>query len=195
MIRLLVGLGNPGTKYASTRHNIGYEVVSRVARSLKAETQPPTVLYDWGVAEGPSGRVYLALPMTYMNRSGEAVSRLLADIGVESGRMLVVVDDYNLPLGAIRVRAGGSDGGHNGLASIIEVLAGEDFPRLRVGIGAPAEAENPADFVLSPFALDETEIVRESIAKAAETAIFALDHSLEEVMSRYNRNPAPPETD
>ena len=130
-----------------------------------------------------------------MNLSGEAVKSVLEETGTDPASALIVVDDFNLPLGALRVRVSGSDGGHNGLASIIENLGTQDFPRLRLGIGLPADNQEAAEYVLSRFLPQELEIVQEMVAKAAEAAIFALRHPLDEVMARYNRNPAPPESD
>jgi PTH1 family peptidyl-tRNA hydrolase len=130
-----------------------------------------------------------------MNLTGEAIGALLDETRAEPENALVVLDDFNLPVGAVRVRSSGSDGGHNGLASIIETLGTENFPRLRLGIGFPADNQEAAEYVLGRFLPEEAEIVQEMVAKAAEAAIFALHHPLEEVMARYNRNPAPPEND
>jgi PTH1 family peptidyl-tRNA hydrolase len=106
--------------------------------------------------------------------------------------MLVVVDDFNLPLGSLRFRPDGSDGGHNGLASIIEALGTEEFPRLRLGIGPVTDNMDARDFVLQPFADAERDAVREMVGTAAEAILFAIDHRLEEAMSNYNSTPAPP---
>ena len=128
-----------------------------------------------------------------MNRSGEAVSTLLQDFEFSPSEMLVLVDDFNLPLGAVRIRASGSDGGHNGLASIIQCLGTDNFARLRAGIGQPADNEDAADFGLSRFEPEYSEKVSRMVYRAAEATIFAVHHGLEEAMTRYNYNPAPPE--
>jgi len=195
MISLIVGLGNIGECYQGTRHNIGFDVVDLVAQKLNARTQPPREYYEWAVAESDFGRLVLAKPTTVVNRSGDAVRPLRDDAEVELHHMLVIVDDFNLPLGVIRLRAGGSDGGHRGLASLIEVLGTEDFPRLRLGIGPVADNMDAVDFVLDEFASDEQDNVRGMIVKAAKAAIYASNHRLEETMTRYNSSPALPDED
>jgi len=190
MLSLVVGLGNIGAAYAGTRHNVGFEVVRRVAEELRAKVQRSTVEYDWACASHGERKVCLALPRLLMNRSGLAVQALLQRNDFEPAQMLVAVDDFNLPLGRLRFRRDGSDGGHNGLASIIEALESEDFPRLRLGIGPPPGNTDTADFVLSPFENEEIEPKERMIATAAEAVLFAIDHRLEEAMSKYNVNPA-----
>jgi PTH1 family peptidyl-tRNA hydrolase len=190
MISLLVGLGNIGEGYTDTRHNVGFKVVEKVRQALKLSFQPPTEAYDWAIQERGERQIILAWPKTYMNHSGLAARALLQEADLQPSQMLVVVDDFNLPLGRIRVRQGGSEGGHKGLASMIEVLKTEDFPRLRLGIGPVSDSIEAADFVLSRFEKEETELAEKMIDNAAETALFAIDHRLEEVMSRYNVNPA-----
>lgn len=196
-VSLIVGLGNPGPKYVGTRHNLGFEVVTRIARILNAVSLPDRSLFEWAQVEQPQedtlDHLILAWPATFMNGSGAAVVDLLGELSVDLGRMLVVVDDVNLPLGVLRFRPEGSDGGHNGLASIIEHLATERFPRLRLGVGLPSHSEDVADYVLSRFQDNELESVERMVALAAEAVIFAATHRLEEAMSKYNRNPALPE--
>jgi PTH1 family peptidyl-tRNA hydrolase len=194
MISLVLGLGNIGDKYAGTRHNVGFEVVRGVEKALKAKKRRGTSEYDWAQAECDGRRVYLARPKTYMNLSGLAANALLQKTELPSSQMLVVVDDYNLPLGALRFRKRGSDGGHNGLISIIEEIGSTEFPRLRLGIGpVPPGVEDTADFVLSPFASSEREAVARMIETAAEAVVFAIQHRLDMAMSRYNSSPALPD--
>ncbi len=195
MISLIAGLGNVGEGYRGTRHNVGFETVDLVARELSARAQPEREYYEWAVAERETGRVILAKPTTLVNRSGDAMRLLLEDTGLELHQVLVVVDDFNLPLGVIRIRAGGSDGGHRGLASLIEALGTEAFARLRLGIGPVADNMEAVDFVLGRFSPGELDRVREMIEKAAGAAIFASNHRLEETMYRYNSNPAPLDKD
>ncbi|MEW5993322.1 MAG: aminoacyl-tRNA hydrolase [Candidatus Zixiibacteriota bacterium] len=187
---LIVGLGNIGERYAGTRHNFGFDVVEHVRRELKLPFQPTTKLYDWALKEEKERQLVLAWPKTYMNRSGAAVQVLLEEHGLEPQQMLVVVDDFNLPLGRIRIRADGSDGGHNGLASIIETLETEDFPRLRCGIGPVPDGIDPVEFVLSRFTKEEKEPTEKMIALAADAALYTVRHRLDEAMSKYNVNPA-----
>lgn len=197
MIQLVIGLGNIGPEYVGTRHNVGFDVVNLVARQLNADAGPTRPYYGWAQAKLPDGTeadtLTLALPTTLMNQSGLAVTALLDEFEPQLSQMLVVVDDLNLPPGTLRFRENGSDGGHNGLASIIEYLETEEFPRLRVGIGAPDDNQQKASFVLSRPDQKETETVERMVATAAKAVIFAASHRFEEVMEKFNRNPALPE--
>ena len=209
MISLLLGLGNIGRKYVGTRHNLGFELLDRVAAKLGLEERRRSELFDWGevvvrpstslgTADGEvereSRRLVLAWPRTYVNCSGDAAVKLLEDNNIMPSDMLVLVDDFNLPLGAVRFRAGGSDGGHNGLASIIELLGTEEFPRLRMGIGPVDKSTDIVDYVLSKFTAPERKAADAMLDRAVEAVLFAIDHRLEEAMSKYNYNPAPPES-
>ncbi len=194
MISLVLGLGNIGEKYAGTRHNVGFEVLYRVEQTLKAKPKRSTRDYDWAVAKQDDRKIILARPKTYMNLSGIAAEALLQRNDLSPSEMLVVVDDFALPLGTLRFRLKGSDGGHNGLASLIATLGTEQFPRLRLGIGPlPEGVEDSAEFVLSPFEKNEKEPARKMIETAAEAVVFAIDNRLELAMSRYNSSPALPE--
>ncbi len=190
MTRLVIGLGNIGERYIATRHNVGFQVVEQVRQSLQVPFEAATALYDSAVALVEERQIILARPKTYMNRSGEAVLALLEVSSLTPAQMLVVVDDFNLPLGRIRVRPEGSEGGHKGLVSIVESLGTQCFPRMRLGIGPVPEGTDKTRFVLSRFTEPEERSSQKMVAKAAEAAIFALHHSLEEVMSNYNANPA-----
>ena len=194
MISLIVGLGNPGERYVGTRHNLGFDVVDLAARQLMAKIQQEQEKYQWAVSEIDSRTVTLAKPTTYVNRSGGAVRQLMADLEIELPQLLVVVDDFNLPLGSIRIRMAGSDGGHNGLASIEEALETTEFARIRLGTGPLTDNVDAAEFVLSKFEPPEQEKMQEMVAKAAEAVIFATGDRLELTMEKYNINPAPPES-
>lgn len=163
-----------------------------VAEQLKARARASTELYQWAEATGEGRRLILARPTTFMNRSGLAAAALLDQFGLEPAEMLVVADDFNLPLGRLRIRPEGSDGGQNGLKSIIYELGTEFFPRLRVGIGPLAEHQNPADFVLSPFAPEQREAAQKTIARAAKAVILAVHRPLAEAMSQFNSMPEDP---
>ncbi len=198
MISLIIGLGNIGPKYEGTRHNVGFEVLSLVAAKLKATPLRERPFYRAAVApnqdeSADNSELILAWPTTYMNRSGQAVEGLLEEFGLEPGQMLVISDDFNLPLGALRFRRRGSDGGHNGLESIIYQLETEEFPRFRLGIGPPADKEEITDFVLGRFDEKETAEAERMVAKATEAVIFATYHRLNEAMTRYNSTPALPD--
>jgi PTH1 family peptidyl-tRNA hydrolase len=192
MVSLILGLGNIGDRYAKTRHNVGFDVLELVATELKARRRASTDYYEWAEATGEERAVILARPTTFMNRSGLAAAALLARFGLEPAEMLVVADDFNLPLGRLRLRPDGSDGGQNGLKSIIYQIGSESFPRLRVGIGPPTEGLDPADFVLSRFSVDQAETVQKTIARAAKAVILAVHRPLTEVMSQFNSTPEDP---
>jgi peptidyl-tRNA hydrolase, PTH1 family len=194
MTSIIVGLGNTGERYAATRHNVGYEAVGRAASELGAIMESDHRYYRWARADTESGRVVLVWPTTYMNRSGLAVAELLERFPASPSDIMVVTDDFNLTLGRIRVRAGGSDGGQKGLRSIAEVLDTEEFPRCRIGIGPLPEGADPVEFVLGRFTLPESEIIEKSIAVAAKAVIFATHRPIDEVMAQFNNtNPALPE--
>jgi len=149
-----------------------------------------TKKYDWAIARLDAAKIIFAMPNTYVNCSGIAARDLLQRYDLEPTGMLVVVDDFNLPLGRIRIRGSGSDGGHNGLASIIEELGTEDFPRLRLGVGPLPDGVDQSDFVLGDFEQNEIESVEKMIATACEAVMFYLERGLDEAMSKYNQNPA-----
>lgn len=186
-MKVLVGLGNPGQEYASTRHNIGYLVAEEVIRRAGRPGQERRAgSLMCRVTIGRSA-VLVARPLTYMNRSGAAAIALLDAAAAAPEDLLVVCDDLYLDLGTIRVRARGSHGGHNGLLSIIEALGTRDFPRVRVGVGPADPGANRADFVLAPFRPEERERLPEIIARAADSAGVALDQGIMAAMNRFNR--------
>ena len=185
-MKLIVGLGNPGRRYRGTRHNVGWEVIA-----LLAERAGIRVNEDEGFAEVGRGtigtrRVLLARPYTYVNVSGEAVRDLRRRHRLRPADILIIVDDIDLPLGRLRLRAGGSAGGHNGLKSVIEALGTTEFPRLRVGIGSPPLGIDPADFVLTRFTAEEERMVHESLERAAEAVELAVTEGLPAAMNRFN---------
>jgi PTH1 family peptidyl-tRNA hydrolase len=190
MLSIIVGLGNIGDAYKGTRHNVGFELLDRVARALKARPEPDREYYRHAMGRHATGPIRLVWPTTLMNRSGWAVDQVLFERETEPSEMLVVVDDFNLPLGALRFRRDGSDGGHNGLESIIESIGSQDFPRLRLGIGPAPDNLDKAEFVLGRFTEDELKEVDRMLATATDAVLFAIDHRLELAMSKYNVNPA-----
>lgn len=192
MISLVIGLGNIGRRYEKTRHNLGFEVLDRVEKELGAGRRTETATCFRSEKRLGERNIILAWPTTYMNLSGLAALNLIEEYQRPLSEMLAVVDDFNLPLGRIRFRRGGSDGGHNGLASLIEELGSGDFPRLRLGIGPAPENESTIDFVLEKFSSKEENTAKKMIAIAAEAVIFAIHNRFEEAMSKYN-SPALPE--
>ena len=189
--KLVVGLGNPGKEYEGTRHNIGFAVLDRLADKFGCSFRSKW-RFSAKIAEamaGDAGKVVLAKPQTYMNRSGTAVNTLLQWLKVAPAQLLVVVDDADLPLGQIRLRVAGGSGGHNGLRSIIETLGGdEEFARLRVGIGrsAPLGADI-SGHVLGRFAPPDRDLAEQAVAAAVEAVDCCLRESLTEAMNQFNR--------
>jgi PTH1 family peptidyl-tRNA hydrolase len=188
-MKAIVGLGNPGAKYRGTRHNIGFAVVDELARrwALAFEAAPADALIaKWRPID--AGPVLLAKPLTFMNASGEATGALARYFKIDLGDLLIVVDEVQLPLGKIRARARGSAGGHNGLKSVIAYL-GDDFSRLRVGVGRGPEGSDRrdlADHVLSRFEPDEMADVERMIVRAADAAATFITAGIAAVMNAYN---------
>jgi PTH1 family peptidyl-tRNA hydrolase len=189
---VVIGLGNPGPEYAATRHNVGFLVLERLAEAVHASPHETTDSYvAWaGRLPGGSDRpVVLLAPRTYMNRSGDAVIEYDARHGLTPERLLVVVDDVYLPLGQIRLRSGGSDGGHNGLTSIEAALQTTAYARLRVGVGRGDEETMLRDHVLSGFRSDEEPVRDDAIRRAGEAALSWATEGASAAMNRFNRAP------
>jgi len=192
-MKVLVGLGNPGAEYEGTRHNLGFEVVRKVASRLKVKLKE-------GKGPALSARtsrggedVVLVCPLTYMNDSGEAFARLDSGRTWDPAEVMVVCDDLALPAGRMRLRASGSDGGHRGLHSIEERLGSAGYPRLRIGIGASPEKGETKDFVLEKPAPEEQARLDRAIAEAVHGMVAWLDCTpLAILMNRINRDPEPP---
>lgn len=190
---VIVFLGNPGPRYVETRHNLGWWVADRLARAARIRFKPGPGDFDW--AEGRLGgqKVLLVKPQTFMNASGEAVAQVARTRPVEPDRLIVVADDYALPLGRIRIRAEGSSGGHNGLASMIDHLGTERFTRVRVGVGPLPEEIEAAEFVLDRFGADELLVAREMAVRAAEAVTMILARGVEAAANLFNRKPPAPD--
>ncbi len=183
---LIVGLGNPGREYRETRHNVGFMLVDELARAnnLAISRMQARAL----VAQGEIGgqKVILAKPQTFMNLSGQAVSGLLRFYKVPLDHLLVAHDDLDLPLGTIRIRPGGGSAGQKGLASTIERLGTQEFPRLRLGIGRPPGRMDAADYVLQPFSSGERATLKTVLERAAEAARLFIERGLEPAMNQFN---------
>jgi len=182
----VVGLGNPGRRYHATRHNVGFEVVARLADRWGAALAGGRGEYRVASLRRGPRRVLLAQPTTFMNLSGQAVQGLKAFYRVELDRLLVVSDDVNLPLGTLRLRRGGTSGGHKGLDDIILRLGRDDFARLRIGVGNDRMPTDLTGFVLEPFEAAERPVVDEMLVRAAEAVETWLEQGLDEAMNRYN---------
>jgi len=192
-MKLIVGLGNPGRGYAHNRHNIGFMCLGDFARKQGIRFDRKRGKARTGIGEVAGEGVILAKPQTFMNLSGESVSRLVSGFDIALDDLLVVHDDLDLTLGKIRLRRGGSSGGHKGVDSIISSLGNQDFPRLRVGIGRPASDENRTEsgegiisYVLSDFTPVEKQIVTQVIPRVSEAMLYLLTEGLLPAMNRYN---------
>ncbi len=184
---MIVGLGNPGARYRNTRHNLGFEVLDRLAGDLGADFDREK--HEGLIAEltHRDRKVLLVKPLTYMNRSGDCVVKLARNKVHDPADLLVVVDDVNLPLGKLRMRAGGSAGGHNGLKSLIERTGSKDFHRLRLGVGDDRRSPDLADHVLARFRPDEREAVADMTSRAVQAVRCWLEEGVEKTMDRFNR--------
>jgi len=187
---LIAGLGNPGQKYTHTRHNIGFLILDHIARSLNLDFKIKSSLYEAIEDSLGQNQFILLKPMTYMNRSGGAILKFMADFKSEISDILIVVDDFNLPLGSIRVRTGGTDGGHNGIADIIEKFGTDEFPRMRIGIGPeePLSKEEYIDFVLGNFTDSEMEIITRLMPFYQQCVESFITEDILSTMNKFNKN-------
>jgi peptidyl-tRNA hydrolase, PTH1 family len=185
--RVLFGLGNPGTKYASTRHNVGWQVLDELARAETASFRAARFFPGDEASYREGGEVVrLVKPTTFMNLCGPAYVRALEVYEVAPADALVVSDDFMLPFGRLRFRDGGSSGGHNGLKSIEEALGAQDYPRLRLGIGPVPPPQDPADFVLQRYDAEQQKGLADLLQRGAEAARVWVAKGLEEAANRFN---------
>ncbi len=197
-MKLIVGLGNPGRSYSHNRHNIGFACLNHFARGQGIPFSKKQCRARTGTGEVDGGGVVLARPQTYMNLSGHSVSRLVKKFNINLGELIVIHDDLDLPLGTIRIRQGGSSGGHKGVESIITELGSRDFIRIRVGIGRPpadAAQISEADiisYVLGDFTPDEKQTLRLVIPEVSQAILCLLSEGLEAAMNKHNRPFAKP---
>ncbi len=183
---MIVGLGNPGTRYTHNRHNAGFHIVDRLAKeaSLHFDERQSHALLARGTIEGV--RVALVKPQTYMNLSGKAVGALVRFYNVPIDHLLVVCDDLDLPLGRLRLRLKGGSGGHRGLSSVIEYVGSQEFPRLRIGIGRPNGTMSPEAYVLQDFDTVQQPIMEQAYARAVEAIRTTLREGFQVAMNRFN---------
>lgn len=189
---LIVGLGNPGTKYAHTRHNVGFDVVEILSQKMgiRLTKRKSRAIIGEGMWHGK--RIVLVQPQTYMNLSGESVVPLMNWYKPATERLIVVYDDVDLPSGSVRVRASGSAGTHNGMRSIIGEWGRQDFPRVRVGIGRPPEGWDMADWVIAHYPdAAARKVAFDSYMTAADAVLTLLDDGIEASMRQHNQKPAP----
>jgi len=187
-MKVVVGLGNPGSQYAGTRHNVGFDVVDHLANRFKA--QKPQTKYQAEIREAliGGGKVLLVKPLTYMNKSGDPTLQIVRFFQMESADVVVICDDMNLPPGKLRWRASGSAGGQKGLADILLKLGTDNVPRLRMGIGRPPGQMDPANWVLSRFRSDEHDSVEHMRIIASDSVEICLLEGITSAMNRYNKS-------
>lgn len=184
---VVVGLGNPGTRYDNTRHNVGFESVDYIAaqHGIKISKVKHKALIGDGTIHGE--RVLLVKPQTYMNLSGESVRDIIEWYKIPVSNLIIIYDDIDLATGRIRVRPKGSAGTHNGMRSIIYQIQSDEFPRVRIGIGKPPEGWNLADYVLSKFNPEDRVLLNESIKASAEAAAAIIKSGANTAMNKYNK--------
>jgi PTH1 family peptidyl-tRNA hydrolase len=186
-IRLVAGLGNPGPEYAATRHNIGFMVVDQLAAQSGSTWEKSS---KWEALSAKCGPVLLIKPLSFMNRSGYPLFAIAQFYKIQPEEIMVVLDDFALQLGRLRLRRRGGSGGHNGLESIIVQFGTEDIPRLRIGIGE-APREGSVDYVLNRFFDEEKPLVRQTIERAVEAVKCAIDNGLVSAMNSFNPESSP----
>jgi PTH1 family peptidyl-tRNA hydrolase len=186
-MKLVLGLGNPGPRYAGTRHNVGFEVLDTIAARHRLEWEAAPRGVEALVSRWRAVDALLAKPLTFMNASGPAAVSLAQFFKIEMRDLLVVVDDTNLELGRLRTRAAGSAGGHNGLKSLIQALGMDQFPRMRLGVGRGDSRRDLADHVLARFEPDERAIVTEMVQRASQAVELFVAEGIQPVMNQFNR--------
>ena len=184
---LIVGLGNPGREYEKTRHNAGWRAIDRIAEKLNCKIDKAKFQGLYGQATYAGEKVFLLKPQTYMNLSGRSVLQLSAFFKVPPARIIVLFDDISLEPGKLRLRKDGSAGGHNGIKSIIQELGSQDFPRVKIGVGAKPHPEyDLADWVLSTFSAQEEKALGPAIDRAADAALCIMEKGIAEASNRYS---------
>lgn len=184
---LVVGLGNPGAKYESTRHNMGFLVVDKLAQNERLKFNKLRFKAWTATWEVGGGKVLLMKPQTYMNLSGEAVGQAARFYKIPADHVLVISDDIALPAGKLRIRAGGSAGGHNGLKNIIQHLGTDRFPRIKVGVGSPQQAEHDiADWVTGKPMGEDQKVIIEALDKAVAAIPVLIEQGVDRAMNRFN---------
>ena len=184
---LIVGLGNPGKDYANTKHNCGFRAIDLIAEKLNCKIDKAKFQGLYGQATFSGTKLYLLKPQTYMNLSGRSVLQISAYFNVPPQKIIVLFDDISLEPGRLRLRSDGSAGGHNGIKSIIAELGSQDFPRVKIGVGAkPHKDADLADWVLSGFTSAEEKLMAVSLNNAADAALCIIEKGLAEAANRYN---------
>ncbi|GAB5441775.1 MAG: aminoacyl-tRNA hydrolase [Fuerstiella sp.] len=188
-MKLVIGLGNPGTQYAGTRHNVGFDVVAELARRFGADSPQLKYKAECQSVLIHSDKVLLIAPLTYMNRSGESVWQFVRFYQPDMEDVVVICDDMNLPVGRLRWRPSGSAGGQKGLSDIIQRLGHQDVPRLRIGIGRPPGKTDVTSWVLGRFRPEEKEAAELAVVRAADSVVHWVSDGIQSTMTEFNRPP------
>lgn len=184
---VIVGLGNPGKKYATSRHNVGFVLIQRLADKHNAKLKKRKYSAKAAQVELANGPALLVKPWTYMNRSGVAVNGLIVGAGVNLNRLLVIYDDLDIPLGEIRIRKTGGPGTHNGMASIVQEIDSSEFPRIRIGIGPLSPGVDATDFVLDDFRKEENPVLEDCLITVENAVDLIMKSGVDEAMNKFNR--------
>ena len=184
---LIIGLGNPGKQYENTRHNCGFRGIDMLAQKLGCKIDKSKFQGLYGQIQYNGTKIYLLKPMTYMNLSGKSALQLSSYFSIPPQRIIVMFDDISLPLGKLRIRGDGSAGGHNGIKSIINELGSQDFPRIKIGVGAKAHPEQDlADWVLSAFTKDEDKVLTTALERSADAALSIIERGVSATANSFN---------
>jgi len=185
-MKIVVGLGNPGSAYSQSRHNVGFQCIDELSKkcAIPIKDKNRHVLLGHGLVDGKE--ILIAKPRTFINRSGEAISYLLTRFQIPIQDLIVIYDDMNLPTGKIRIRHSGSSGGHNGIQSIISAINSHEIQRVRIGIGRPPEGVGDIEYVLGKFTADENKLIEEAVTTTQTVVRDFLNYGLEWTMSHYN---------
>jgi PTH1 family peptidyl-tRNA hydrolase len=186
---VIVGLGNPGARYQGTRHNVGFHCVDKLGEAWGIRQSDKRAKAILGQGHRGGHPVVLAKPRTFVNNSGESIAYLMARFGVRPQDLVIVYDDMELAIGRLRIRPAGSDGGHNGIRSIISTIQTQNFPRIRIGIGPPAPGEDWVSHVLGRFSEDEAKVIADAEARVIGAINCILEESIDAAMNRFNRTP------
>lgn len=192
---LVVGLGNPGSEYASTKHNLGYLAVDEIGKRVGIELKQKKFKGSYGDGFLNNVKLVLLKPETYMNRSGESVSSAVNFYDIPTHNIIVIHDEMDLPTGSIKIKAGGGSAGHKGINSIADSLGDRSFIRVRIGIGKPRGKTHGANHVLSQFGKEENEAVMDSISRSADAVLEIIEGGLEKAMNKYNARSETPDED
>ena len=184
---IIIGLGNPGSRYDNTKHNVGFDTIDLLSHMHKIKVTKLKFKALSGDGDIGGEKVLLVKPQTFMNLSGECVRDIVEWYKVPLSNIILVYDDIDIPLGKIRIRPKGSSGSHNGMKSVIYQLQSDDFPRVRIGIGNPPEDWDLADYVLSKWSCDERKVINESITSAASSVVELIKSGVEAAMGKYNK--------